>query len=231
MKKLLLVINLLIFLAFPQVVLAASLTFDPPTGTFNRGCPVSLKIDLDTQGAQTDGTDAIFTYPAAMFTTSVSQILPNTSVYPDFPGNSVDTSVGKVTISGLASASSPFVGKGTLATINFTVSNEATLGPAIFKFDFDPNDKLKTTDSNVVEHSTVVDLLSLAADATYTIGSGPCPVGGKGLVGTPSGSLYSSPSPIVYKTLPEGADISPTLILGGLGTFLVLVGLIGVVIF
>lgn len=230
MKKLFLSFNLLIFLSFPSVVSAASLTFDPPNGTFNRGCPVSIKIDLDTQGAQTDGTDAIFTYPANIFTTSVSQILPNTSVYPDFPGNSVDTSIGRVTISGLASASSPFVGKGALSTVNFTVVNDATLGPATFKFDFDPNDKTKTTDSNVVEHGTVVDLLSLAPDAAYTIGSGPCPTG-RGLVGTPSGSLYPSPTPVVYKTLPQGASINPTIILGGLGTVLILLGLIGVAIF
>lgn len=228
MRKLFLAINLLVFLGFPRVASAASLTFDPPTGTFNRGCPVSIKINLDTEGAQTDGTDSIFTYPASTFTTSVSQILPNTSVYPDFPGNSIDTSLGKVTISGLASASSPFVGKGALSTVNFTVSNEAVLGPAIFKFDFDPNDKSKTTDSNVVEHGTVVDLLSLAPDATYTIGTGPCPVGaGRGLVGTPSALVYKS----LPETLPQGAAINPTLILGGLGTVLVLLGLIGVVIF
>jgi len=61
-----------------------------------------------------------------------------------------------------------------MATVTFTVSSTATLGPAKISFDFDPNDKTKTTDSNVVEHGTVVDLLTSAPDGNYTIADGSC---------------------------------------------------------
>ena len=39
-------------------VLASTLSVSPATGTFNRGCTFIIDVNLDTQGAPTDGADA-----------------------------------------------------------------------------------------------------------------------------------------------------------------------------
>src|SRR3989344_4893467 len=101
--------------AFAQ---AASLSLSPSSGTFNRSCTVTLDIRLDTAGAQTDGTDAILTYDASrLMATSIT----SGNIYPDYPGNNIDDTNGKITVSGLASVSSAFSGQGSLAVVNFTV--------------------------------------------------------------------------------------------------------------
>ncbi|MDO8573847.1 MAG: cohesin domain-containing protein [Candidatus Daviesbacteria bacterium] len=191
MKKYL--ISLLAFsflsLALPGAVLASTLSLSPATGTFNRSCPFALDIAVNTAGAQTDGTDAILFYDASRFT---AQSITNGAIYPDFPGNNIDSASGKITISGLASVSTPFSGTGILATINFIVTDTSSTGATQITFDFDPNNKAKTTDSNVVERGTVVDTLNSVVNGNYTIGTGTC------------GSVVS-PVP----KLPQGAVSTP----------------------
>ena len=185
-------------LALPGAVFAqvATLSLDPSSGTFNRNCPFSLKVDLDTGGAQTDGTDAILFYDASRFTaTSIT----NGTIYPDYPGNNINSSSGKITISGLASMDTPFSDKGTLATVNFTVANNAPAGATQITFDFDPNNKAKTTDSNVVQRGTVVDVLNSVVNGSYIIGTGTCgaapsPSPSPGAAYRPIGGPISTPS-------------------------------------
>ncbi|MBU1000745.1 hypothetical protein KKE78_05130 [Patescibacteria group bacterium] len=184
----------LFFLTSPVEVFAQSavLSLDPASGTFNRDCSFTLNVNLDTGGAQTDGSDAVIIYDVSRFT-AVS--IANGTIYPDFPGNNIDAQSGKITISGLASVSTPFTGKGTLATVNFTVNDKAATGATQIIFDFDSNDKAKTTDSNVVERDTVVDVLNSVVNGNYTVGTGTC------------GTVSSSPLPIsTYK--PIGAPAS-----------------------
>ena len=70
---------------FPVMAQAATLTFNPASGSFNKGCEVEITINLDTQGVQTDGTDVIVLYSPSQLTTSTSQIT-NGSIYPEYPG-------------------------------------------------------------------------------------------------------------------------------------------------
>src|SRR3990167_7973764 len=102
---------------FAQQSQQATLALSPATGTFNRGCNFSLNIDLNTNGAQTDGTDAILIYDSTRFTANSIQ---SGTIYPDYPGNNIDEAAGKITVSGLASVAQAFTGQGVLATINFT---------------------------------------------------------------------------------------------------------------
>ncbi len=154
----------------PAPALAATLSLDPANGTFNQGCGFSLNINLDTGVAQTDGTDAILLFDSSRFTaTSIT----NGTIYPDYPGNNIDAAAGKITISGLASVSTPFTGKGILATVNFTVSSGAAAGSTQVTFDFDPY-KAKTTDSNVVERGTIIDILNSVVNGNYVVGTAPC---------------------------------------------------------
>lgn len=176
---------LLTLSAFPSLASAATLTFNPSTGVLNKGCQVTVKIDLDTQGVQTDGTDVIVLYTPAQLSLTTSNIT-NGTIYPEYPGNSVDPT-GKISISGISSVSSPFSGTGTFATLKFTVASTATANsPINLSFDFDPNNKTKTTDTNVVERGTIADVLNSVTNGTYTVGTGPC-----------SSGITASPSPIV----------------------------------
>lgn len=170
----------------PVSVFAATLTFDPASGVLNKGCEVTIKINLDTQGVQTDGTDVIVLYTPAQLSTTTSQIT-NGTIYPEYPGNSVDSAGGKISISGISSVSSPFSGNGTFATIKFNVANTLKENDKInLNFDFDPNNKTKTTDTNVVERGTIADVLNAVTNGTYTVGAGSCASGITS--GTSSGS-------------------------------------------
>lgn len=164
----------------------ATLSMSPSTGTFNRGCQFTVDVKLVTGSAQTDGTDAILLYDTSKLTTNTNSIASGT-IYPDYPGNNVDEQAGRITISGLSSVTSAFSGQGNLATITFTVKEAAPLGSSKVSFDFDPNDKGKTTDSNVVERGTVADVLSTIIDGNYTIGAGKSCAGGAGTITTSGG--------------------------------------------
>lgn len=209
----------------------ATLSLDPSSGTFNSGCAFSLNVNLDTSGTQTDGTDAILIYDTSRFTaTSITK----GTIYPDYPGNNIDAASGKITISGLASVSTPFSGKGVLSTVNFTVAKEAPAGVTQMTFDFDPNDKAKTTDSNVVERGAVADILNSVVNGSYTIGSGAC---GSQVVATPAPrvggpDVISTPSTIFVpvKTLPEGGTPQLTSALAIVGLSLTILGILGLAI-
>lgn len=213
-------VSMLTFAVFPANALAATLSLSPSSGTFNRGCPVILDINVDTGGEDTDGTDAILIYDNSRLTANSSAINTelNPKIYTDFPGNNVDDSAGKITISGLASVASAFKGSGTLAKVTFTVKDTAPTGATVVKFDFDNNDKTKTTDSNVVKRGDVVDILSSVTNGNYTIGTGSC----SGATPTPTpqqvtvlpatggqGTVYVQATPVAqipYKTLDQAVD-------------------------
>lgn len=221
-----------LLLASPATALASTLALDPASGTFNQGCNFSLNVIVDTQGTQTDGTDAILIYDASRFT---AQTITSGTIYPDFPGNNIDAASGKITISGLASVSTPFTGKGTLATINFQVLPTAPAGATQVTFDFDPNDKAKTIDSNVVERGTVVDTLNSVVNGNYVIGTTACGTGATprptllprtgGAAGGPS--TPSATTFIPVKTLPEGGTPQLTSAIAIIGGILTVLGILG----
>jgi hypothetical protein len=223
----------------------AILSLSPSDGSINRGCNFSLEVKLNTDGAQTDGTDAILIYDPSRF--SATSIISGT-IYPDFPGNNIDQQNGKITISGLASVTQAFTGQGTLATINFRAQDNAPTGVAQVNFDFDPINKAKTTDSNVVQRGTVADILNSVVNGNYTIGTGSCSVSGPGVTGstgtpgttgitggTPglgnqggSGIVGTTPSgQIIYKTLPQGGTQELTATLVIIGSILTIFGILG----
>lgn len=221
-----------LFFASPVFAQTATLSLSPPSGTFNKNCSFALEIKLNTGGAETDGTDAIVLYDQSKLTaTSIS----SGSIYPDYPGNNIDEVLGKVTVSGLASVASPFTGSGTLATINFTIKDTAAIGATMVKFDFDPANKAKTTDSNVVQRGTVADILNSVSSGNYTIGAGTCGAtpaptilprtGGQGAVSTPSGQqVYTTPP---SQTLPPAGSEQFTYTIAIVGSVLTILGILG----
>lgn len=239
-KKITISFTLLVMaLILPSAAFAATLSLNPATGTFNKGCSYSVQILLDANDVESDGTDAIVTYDPANFTVTG---ITSGSIYPDYPGNDYSTP-GRVTVSGLASVSTPFKGAGTLATINFTIPQTAPGGTATMKFDFA---KDRTTDSNVVERGTIADKLNSVTDGSYTIGTGACtgavatsapkPPSGSGSATitprgaasiTPTVSVIPTKTPVLVDTGLEG----PTLILSVVGGVLIVAGIIGLAIF
>ncbi len=231
-------IFIFILLVLPSQALAATLSFSPAAGSFNRGCNMAINIMLDTQGAQTDGTDVIITYEPTKVSLATNQIT-NGSIYPEFPGNSVDSASGKISISGISSVSTPYSGSGIFATLNFKVLDNAPAGITTLKFDFNPNDKTKTTDSNVVERGTIADVLSSVTDGSFTLGTGAgCAAGGSGATGQQttlagnggfgSGSAtFPTQAPLPKKQLPEAGIFDNTILITTVGVGLTILGIIG----
>lgn len=229
-----------VILTTPVSALAATLSLSPSSGTFNRGCSFTLGINLDTAGAQTDGTDAILNFDPTRV--SATTITPGT-IYSDYPGTNID-STGKITISGLASVAQPFAGSGVLATLAMTVPANAPTGVTQVTFDFDPLNPTKTTDSNVVERSTVRDVLASVTNGSYTIGTGACSAqtqttttGGSTTTGGTGGGTtvvtgggYTTPTTvgtIPVKTLPAAGSEILTFTLGIIGVTLTVLGILG----
>lgn len=192
---------LIVFLT-PSAVYAASLTLSPATATVNKNCTFEIKVNLNTQGQDTDGTDVILSYDTTKFQVTTSSIV-NGTIYSDYPGNSVTN--GKISISGIAPAAQPYNGSGTFATLNVSVLSTAA-GTGTFKFDFDPNDKIKTTDTNVVQGGAdPVDILSAVTDGTYTVGTGTTCTGTAG-GGTAGGGTAGGGAGAGTRTLPAGGQ-------------------------
>ena len=237
-----------IFGVFPAIASAATLTFNPASGSLNKGCEVTLKIDLDTQGVQTDGTDVIVLYNPSQLSITTSQIT-NGTIYPEYPGNSVDSAGGKISISGISSVSAPFSGTGTFATLKFNVASSlAANTPINLSFDFDPNNKTKTTDTNVVERGTIADVLSSVTNGTYTVGTGTCTgsgigsgtgtgtgtglngqgqqLAGNGLSGSQS-AQFPVYQPAINNELPNAGILDNTIAITAVGMVLVILGVAG----
>ncbi|MBI2196780.1 hypothetical protein HYU45_04200 [Candidatus Daviesbacteria bacterium] len=256
MKKFLalLLILSLFALFFPAGVLAqtTSLELDPANGTFNRGCSFSLNIQLKTGGAATEGVDAIIIYDSSRLT---ANSITKGTIFPDYPINNIDSATGRIAISAIASVGSPFTGSGVFAGINFTVPNSAATGTTQISFDFNPQKKDETRDSNVsgVVGGVVVDMLDSVLNGSFVIGTGVCgaqPVAsaaptqagtspgsgfvvmpntggqGAGYVSTPS--AYNPPTTYVpLKSLPEGGTKELTLTLAIIGSVLTILGILG----
>ncbi len=227
MKKLTACLLTTAYCLLPTSVFAATLSVSPTVGTFAPSCAFSVDIKLDTQGAKTDGVDAIIFYDSSKL--SAKQIR-NGTLYTDYPQTIIDPANNKIIISGSASAASPYQGAGTFASVDFTVDPTATAGLTKLSFDFDPADKTKTTDSNVAERNNLSDVLSGVTGGSYTIGTGSCGASGGpgGAVASGSGTLQGGvETKIPVKTLPVAGDFNTTLILGIGGGILTILGILG----
>lgn len=96
-----------------------------------------------------DGVDIIMSYDPTLV--SADEILPG-ALFSDYPVQKIDEVSGKVSVSGI-SASGGITPTGLFGSVSFTAKKA---GKAKISVDFVPN---STTDSNVVESQTAVDLL------------------------------------------------------------------------
>ncbi len=233
----LIILCLLFLVPTEALAVGATLSLSPSSGTFNRGCNFALDIEVDTGDNVTDGVDIILLFDKAKLNAVTITEDPNGNTYEDFPGKSIDNANGKITISGLAPIGSGFSGDGTVARVEFTVLGT---GVAQVNFDFNPNDPSKTTDSNVVQTGTIVDVLESVTNGSYSLGTGACsaqsPDADDDSSPTPASSvsrgstgLGSSKGGVATgsATLPEAGFSKPTVILAIIGGFLTIVGILG----
>lgn len=160
-----------VFAVAPAFAQAATLSLSPASGTHAAGATFEVKIQLDTTGTATSGTDAYLTFDPTVLqvvdaNTSATgvQILPGT-LYTQTSYNDVQNGEGKISFSGSKSGGSPgYTGSGTLATITFQATKEASSTPVNFNFTSG-----STTDSNVISSADSSDVLTAVTNAAYTI--------------------------------------------------------------
>lgn len=214
------------FLLLPVSANAASFTLSPATGTFNKGCNFSVKVNIDSAGSKIDSAEAAILFDNGKITPSTSAVTQGT-IFPTYVPVTT-TGSGKIVVSGISNPGTPFTGSGTFATLNFVVRSDASTGPFTIKFDFDPNDRAKTTDSNIVESSTIAETLSSVGDGSYNIGTGPScsgttqPVGG-------SGSATLQPQILTPQGVAPGFSL-PTVILAVAAISFIVIGVVSAIV-
>jgi hypothetical protein len=229
----------LFFLASPVSAFAASYSLEPATGTYNKGCTITVKANLDSQGSTVAGGDLILQYDQSKFTALASDIVGGTLFDETGDGAKfADPNTSPSSI-GFSQAKKDFSGKGVFATFKFKVNDVAAPGASTIKIQFDSNNRAETRDSNIAESSTFSDILSSTVDATYTIGSGancnavasptPTPKGTSRPVGGPiiGSSQSATPTATPITKLNETALTGPTLMLTIAGTILTIIGVAG----
>jgi len=169
MLKKFIVLSSLLFFLLPSTISAATYSINPE---LSQTCTYSANVNLDTEGASVDGSDLVM-----LFDTSKLEILSvdNGSLFPTYVGKTINTTAGKISLTGLASVTQPVTGKGVFAKVNFKIKDGAPQEQTGLKFDFDPANPLKTTDSNVIESRTVRELLTQATGFDFLIGPRPSP--------------------------------------------------------
>lgn len=174
---------------------SATLALSPASGTFVVNTPFDVGVYLNTNGAKVDGVDIKLNYESAKLEAQL--ITPETSVFPDFPTKTINATTGKITVSATAAVGSPY--SNTTATKMVTIRlKPLTAGSTSVTFDFTAG---ATTDSNVVENQTNLDILTAVTNANYT------------LTATSGG------------TPPPAADLTPTLSLILAGVLFFVLGL------
>ncbi len=148
-----------------------NLSLTPETATFNRGCSYQIDIEYNIGGGQTNGIDAVIFYDQSRITVNS---ISNGNIFSTYPGVIFANNI--INVSGITEAppAPPVSGSGILATLNIMIPSNASLGSALLNFDFDPNNKQKTTDSNIPAPGGSADLLSSVNNGNYQIGSGTC---------------------------------------------------------
>lgn len=137
----------------------------PSTGNFLVGEEKTLAIFLENiQNKAIDGVDIKLRFDPKKI--QVTQIVPNDKVFMAFPAQEVNDEKGIILISALASWNEPLLGWEQpieIAKVRFLVLSSGT---ADFDFDFTPH---LTTDSNVAEHKTNLDILESANKGSYQL--------------------------------------------------------------
>lgn len=140
--------------SFPTISLSpasGSFEFEPETEY-----PVGIVVD--SAGKSVDGVDVVISYDPTRVEIVGSEVNP-TGAFSEFPLNEVDAEAGKIRFSALTFDSIPVTG--VVGTFSF---RPLSAGEVNFLVDFTAG---ATTDSNIAEHGSAVDVLTGVQNATY----------------------------------------------------------------
>jgi len=184
-----------------------ALSLSPSSQIIQVGQTFNVNIILDTAGQAVDGVDIFYlNYNQADLEVQDAdigsagvQIQPG-SIFPSYLGNSVDTTNGKIVISGIITpGGAGYTGAGTFASVNFkalAVDNSSQ----IF-FDFTPG---VTTDTNVAEHGTSNDILDSVKNGIFSL------VSAEEATPTPTPPPTETPTPTPTSTPTPNETATPT---------------------
>ena len=138
-------------------IMTASLTsilLQAPKTQLKIGEQITVGINISSKKA-TDGTDIILIYDPKILTVVPINGVPVAlgTIYNDYPVNSVDEKTGRITISGITSTSGGVIPQGLFGQVTFRAKATGSTKIAV---DFA---KGKTTESNVIETKTAIDIL------------------------------------------------------------------------
>lgn len=154
--------------------LVPTLSLSPSSGTYTLGQTFEVNILLDTAGKSVDGVDVHYLNynPKALEVQDADAAAAGVqirqgSLFPTYIGNTVDTANGRISVSGIVSpGGNGFSGAGTFATVVF----KALAASPTSAVTIDYTSGL-TTDSNIVEHGTVTDVLAAVINGSYNLTS------------------------------------------------------------
>ncbi len=155
-------------------VLVPTLSLSPSSGTHTLGQTFEVNILLDTAGKTVDGVDIYYLNynPKALEVQDADSAIAGVQIrqgtlFPTYVGNTVDTANGRISISGIVSpGSTGFSGAGTFATVVFKVLAAAPTSAVTIDYTSG-----STTDSNIVEHGTITDVLAAVINGSYNLTS------------------------------------------------------------
>ncbi|MEN9328338.1 MAG: Cohesin domain, partial [Candidatus Parcubacteria bacterium] len=148
-----------------QAAEAASLKFSPTSKTVNQGDTFQVQVNVDAGSEEVSGTDSYVLYDASKFTaTSVTE-----GTY--FPYVTSNIASGKVSIWGVVTdPATSRTGSGTLATITFTVLQNASSANLTFYCDLNANDTSKIVKNDI--NATNIIVCSANDTAVITVNGG-----------------------------------------------------------
>lgn len=139
---------------------APTISLSPANGNFafSAGQAYPVGIVVDSVGKSIDGVDVVISYDPTKVQIVGGKVNPS-NVLPEVPLNTVDSTKGKIRFSALTFDPKPLTG--IVGTFSF---KPLTKGEVNFTIDFTSG---ATTDSNIAEHGSAVDVLSGVTNATY----------------------------------------------------------------
>lgn len=147
----------------------ASMIMSPAEVSANVGCTFEIKIYLDSGGHTIDGADAVIKFdPNYLSPVKLSQgtITSDEAVFKIF------TKGDYFYFSNVMPTT--FNSKGTMGIVTMKAVKATGETPTELSFKYSSADPQNTTDSNVVERSTIKDVLGTATGAKVKIGTGDC---------------------------------------------------------
>jgi hypothetical protein len=209
MKKFIIFAFAILVFSYAKAAAAATLNFNPTSGSFTAGQTFTVDVNLDTAGAAIDGVDLYKVH----FSPSILQVkdmdtgtsgvqITEGTLFSQTLTNSADNSAGTITFSQLTTGGTTYTGSGKLATITFVATANGT-SPVTFDFTLG-----STSDTNVAGGK--VDKLTSVNSASFTVTGGtyptPYPTPLPNTDNLPNPGLPDSDSKHNSDPIPKGAD-------------------------